>query len=124
MFRLHLGEREMNIDRKIVEQALEALMLCQPTSIVPLVAEKRRASLAALRAALEQPDAVPEEIKEKAYNTLMNSLQKTKRQRDIAVAALERISALEGTEDNEWDALEVVIPKMTEIARGTLEAIK
>jgi hypothetical protein len=34
--------------------------------------------------------------------------------------ALESIAALENTEENEWDAVEVVIPEMCKIARATI----
>jgi hypothetical protein len=43
---------------------------------------------------------------------------------DELVAALEAVCALENTEANEWDAVEVVIPKMVAIARAALDKVK
>lgn len=37
-------------------------------------------------------------------------------QRDELIAALEKIAAMEGSERDEWDAVERVMPKITEIA--------
>ena len=59
----------------------------------------------------------------KAAEFLRIERDEYRRQRDIAVAALEKVSALEGTEDNEWDCVERVTPLMATTAREALKEI-
>jgi hypothetical protein len=70
-----------------------------------------------------QPAAVPDDGMRKAAEFLRIERDEYRRQRDIAVAALEKVSALEGTEDNEWDCVERVTPLMATTAREALKEI-